>query len=359
MITADKILGAKLISRGSLPGGNSARKRSHPRRTILKRWISVLVALGVGTLSPAIRIGRAADPLSGVLTHHYDNQRTGMIVSETMLTTAKVNTVVFGKLFTDPVDAQVYAEPLYVANVTMPNQGTHNVVYIATENDSVYAFDADNVGPPLWQTSFLSPGVTPIPSADTGCTQIVPIIGITATPVIDPTTGTIYVVAQTKENGTYVHRLHALDITTGSERPNSPVLISPTVQGSSGTIAFDALRQKERAALLLAGSTVYLAASSHCDIEPYHGWLVGYDKTSLNQTAVFNTTPNGSEGAIWMSDGGLSAEATAPSMPIPAGPTMARVSSNSTLPHSASLISSRRSIRRCSATGIWTWAPAR
>jgi hypothetical protein len=243
------------------------------------------------------------------LTHHYDNQRTGAIVSETMLTTSNVNTAAFGKLFTDPVDAQIYAEPLYVANVTIPNHGTHNVVYIATENDSVYAFDADAGGPPLWQKSFLSPGVTPIPSADTGCGQIVPIIGITATPVIDPATGTIYIVAQTKENGSYVHRLHALDITTSSERPNSPVVISPTAQGSGGTITFDALRQKERAALLLVGNTVYLGVSSHCDIEPYHGWLVGYDKSSLNQTAVFNTTPNGSEGAIWMSDGGSSADA--------------------------------------------------
>ena len=269
----------------------------------------MVVAVALGALSPGPQIACAAGPLSGVFTHHYDNQRTGAIVSETVLTTTNVNTTAFGKLFTDPVDAQIYAEPLYVANVTIPNHGTHNVVYIATENDSVYAFDADTGGPPLWQTSFLSPGVTPIPSTDTGCTQIVPIIGITATPVIDPATGTIYVVAQTKENGTYVHRLHALDITSGSERSNSPVVISPTAQGSGGTIAFDTLRQKERAALLLVGNTVYLAASSHCDIEPYHGWLVGYDKSSLNQTAVFNTTPNGSEGAIWMSDGGSSADA--------------------------------------------------
>jgi hypothetical protein len=271
--------------------------------------MAVLGALVLGALSSAGRMALAAGPVSGVLTHHYDNQRTGAIASETMLTTSNVNPATFGKRFTDSVDAQIYAEPLYVANVTIPNQGTHNVVYIATENDSVYAFDADIGGPPLWQTSFLSPGVIPIPSADTGCTQIVPIIGITATPVIDPATGTIYVVAQTKENGAYVHRLHALDITTGSEQPNSPVVISPTVQGSGGTVTFDTLRQKERAALMLAGNTVYIASVSHCDIEPYHGWLVGYDKSSLNQTAVFNTTPNGSEGGIWMSGGGPSADA--------------------------------------------------
>jgi hypothetical protein len=309
MIAGDKISGMKHIFRASFPGGYSARKRFRPGHPIISLPMLVLVALALGASSPAPRIACAAGPLTGVFTHHYDNQRTGAILSETMLTASNVNTTVFGKLFTDPVDAQVYVEPLYVANLTIPNQGTHNVVYIATENDSVYALDADAGGPPLWQTSFLSPGVTPIPSADTGCGQIVPIIGITATPVIDPATGTIYVVAQTKENGAYVHRLHALDITTGSERPSSPVVISPTVQGSGGTVTFDALRQKERAALLLLGNTVYLAASSHCDIEPYHGWLVGYDKTSLNQTAVFNTTPNGSEGAIWMSDGGLSADA--------------------------------------------------
>jgi hypothetical protein len=271
--------------------------------------MAVPVAIGAEPLPSAPRIAWAAGPFEGVLTQHYDNQRTGAIVSETMLTTSNVNPATFAKLFTDSADAQIYAEPLYVANVTIPNRGTHNVVYIATENDSVYAFDADTGGPPLWQVSFLSPGVTPIPASDTGCGQIVPIIGITATPVIDPATGTIYVVAQTKENGAYVHRLHALDITTGSERPNSPVVISPTVPGSGGTVTFDTLRQKERAALLLVGETVYLASVSHCDIEPYHGWLLGYDKTSLNQTAVFNTTPNGSEGGIWMSGGGSSADA--------------------------------------------------
>src|SRR5262245_1163033 len=309
MITAGKIPGAKRIFRASLPPEYSAQRRFRPGRTARDVSRVVLVALALGALSPGPRIASAAGPLSGVFTHHYDNQRTGAIVSETMLTTSNVNTAAFGRLFTDPVDAQVYAEPLYVAKVAIPNQGTHNVVYIATENDSVYAFDADAGGPPLWQTSFLSPGVTPIPAADTGCGQIVPIIGITATPVIDSATGTIYIVAQTKENGAYVHRLHALDITTGSERPNSPVVISPTVQGSGGTITFNILRQKERAALLLVGNTVYLAESSHCDIEPYHGWLVGYDKSSLSQTAVFNTTPDGSEGAIWMSDGGSSADA--------------------------------------------------
>ena len=271
--------------------------------------MALLVAITLGSLFPAPRVACAAGPFEGVLTQHYDNQRTGAIASETMLNTSNVNTTTFGKLFTDSVDAQVYAQPLYVSNVTIPDQGTHNVIYVATENDSVYAFDADTGGPPLWQVSFLSPGVTPIPASDTGCGQIVPIIGITATPVIDSATGTIYAVAQTKENGAYFHRLHALDITTGSERPSSPIVISPSVQGSGGTVTFDTLRQKERAALLLVGNTVYLAASSHCDIEPYHGWLVGYDKSSLNQTSVFNTTPNGSEGAIWMSDGGMSADA--------------------------------------------------
>src|SRR5215470_4401577 len=155
MVTRDKIQAVKHIFRASLPTDYLPRKRRWPRRTILKLSIPLLVPLALGVLSSAPRLACAAGPLSGVLTHHYDNQRTGTIVSETMLTTSNVNPSAFGKLFSDPVDAQVYAEPLYVANVTIPNKGTHNVLYIASENDSVYAFDADTGGPPLWQTSFL------------------------------------------------------------------------------------------------------------------------------------------------------------------------------------------------------------
>ena len=185
------------------------------------------------------------------------------------------------------------------------------MVYVATENDSVYAFDADQQGPPLWQTSFIDTanGITPVPSTDLGtsCTDLVPIIGITATPVIDSTSGTLYVVSKVKLGvGEYQQQLHALDITTGLERANSPVTIAAQVAGTApdavkGVVSFDPLLQHDRAALTLANGVVYLTFASHCDIIPYHGWILGYDETTLAQEVVYNTTPNGSQGGIWES----------------------------------------------------------
>ena len=257
-------------------------------------------------------------PLGGwaqanVLTWHNDNARTGQYLVETALTLDNVNSNHFSALFSCPVDGQIYGQPLYVANVAITNAGIHNVVFVATEHDSVYAFDADAGGPPLWQASFidLSSGVIPVPFLDVGSDNIKPEIGITSTPVIDSTTGTIYVEAKTKEvsdqQTTYVHRLHALDIGSGAEKFNGPVIIQATVSGmgdgndGTGIVPFDGLRQLNRPGLLLVNGIVYIAYASHGDLGPYHGWLLGYDALTLKSLGVFNSTPNGGLGGIWQS----------------------------------------------------------
>src|SRR5579884_894691 len=247
---------------------------------------------------------------TAVLTYQYDNTRAGANTREAVLTPANVNPASFGKLFAHVVDGEVYAQPLYLPNVTVPGRGAHNVVYIATEHDSVYAFDADNAAgsnaSPLWSVSFLGPGVTTMPATDTSCGQITPEIGITGTPVIDGASGTIYLVATTKETAggsvIYVHRLHALDVSTGAEKPGSPVVIQATYPGTGdggSTVAFNAKNHKQRPGLLLLNGVVYVAFSSHCDIGTYHGWLMGYDGATLRQVAIYNDTPNGNEGSFW------------------------------------------------------------
>ena len=233
----------------------------------------------------------------GTFTHHNDNLRTGQNTAETVLTPANVNASSFGKLFSQPLDGIAYASPLYVANVAVPNQGTHNIVYVATEHDSVYAFDADGrVASPLWKVSFINPanGITTVPAMDTGeCCDIATEIGITGTPVIDAATNTLYVVVATKEvsGGTtkYPLRLHALDLPTGAEKFGGPVLIQATVPGtglgsSGGQLPFDPLRENQHAALLLLNGVVYFGFSSHGDYQPYHGWVFGYDATTLQRS---------------------------------------------------------------------------
>ena len=211
-------------------------------------------------------------PLSAqvsVLTYQYDNTRAGANVRETALTKSSVNATQFGKLFAYSVDGYVYGQPLYVPAVSIAGKGIHNVVIVVTEHDSVYAFDADgNTGAnaaPLWQVSFLGPGVTSVPATDTGCDQIVPEIGITSTPVIDQQSGTLYAVAMTKESSGYVQRLHALDITTGAERPGSPVTVQATATGTGEggtTLVFNPRNYKQRPGLLLLNGVVYTAWSS-------------------------------------------------------------------------------------------------
>lgn len=261
--------------------------------------------------------------LAGVFSYHVDAARLGLNSSETVLNTANVNSVQFGKLFSYQVDGQVYAEPLYVRDLSFPGQGFHNAVFVATEHDSVYAFDADGLAPnPLWQVSFINPaaGVTTVPSADVGANDIFPEIGVTSTPVIDPVNQILYVEAKTKEvsgaNTSYVHRLHALALATGTEALGGPVVIQATVKGTgdgsdpSGNLPFLPLRQMNRPGLLLQNGAVYLAFGSHGDNDPYHGWLLGYGARTLQQVSVFNVTPNGSRGAIWQSGGGPSGDSS-------------------------------------------------
>jgi hypothetical protein len=262
-----------------------------------------------------------------VLTYHNDNLRTGWNASETFLNPSNVNSATFGKRFSHSVDGFVYAQPLYLSSVAIPGKGVHNVVYVATEHDSVYAFDADDASganvQPLWFRTFLgSTGgttITTVPAADTLCDDLVPEIGITATPVIERVSGTLYVEAKTKvtdsSGASYHHHLHALDVATGLEKPGSPVEIQASVPGTGtgsvgGVLTFDPLRQLVRPALLLANGTIYVASASLCDVGPYHGWILGYDAATLTQTHVYGTTPDGGEGGIWMSGGGLAADAS-------------------------------------------------
>jgi hypothetical protein len=251
---------------------------------------------------------------SGVLTYHNDNARTGQNLQETILTPSNVNQTKFGKLISIPIDGQVYAQPLFVSNVTISGS-SHNVAYVATEHDTVYAFDADaKSSTPLWSKSFIdsAQGITSIPASDLDSPISVE-IGITSTPVIDGNTGTLYVLAATKENGNYVHRLHALDITNGDEKFDGPVVIDGSVPGSGdgtsgGTIAFQTKIQLQRPALLLSKGTVYIAWASFNDIGPYHGWIMAYDPKTLKQVGAWVDTPDGEEGGVWLSGAGLSAD---------------------------------------------------
>jgi hypothetical protein len=263
---------------------------------------------------------------TSVLTYHYDTARTGLNNTETILTQQTVNANIFGKLFSYPVDGQMYAQPLYVHGVTINGQ-VHNVVFAVTENDSVYAFDADsNAGAnanALWHSSFIQPpGVVTVPSDDIkpGYTDVAPQIGITGTPVID--NGKLFVVAATKEtNGqvvTYVQRLHALDITTGLDTTGSPVVISPTFPGlctsndGNGHVTFGPLLQNQRAALLASNGVIYVGWGSHGDYRPFQGWLVAYNESSLQQVSVLNVDPDKSfycNGGIWMAGSGPAVDA--------------------------------------------------
>jgi hypothetical protein len=251
-----------------------------------------------------------------ILTAQIDNSRTGANLHETILTPSNVSVRSFGKLYSWHVDGDIFAQPLYVPQLYIPGKGIHNVVFVATEHDSVYAFDsAVRAGAPLWKVHFISPreGATTVPADDVHCPFINPEIGITPTPVIDLSSGTIYLLVRTKENGAYVQRIHALNLATGKEQPYSPVTIRATVEGSGEgsvgkTLSFDPLKENPRAALLLAGNELYLTWASSCDDGPYHGWVMAYEARTLKQTAVLNTTPDGGEGGIWQSDAAPAAD---------------------------------------------------
>jgi hypothetical protein len=266
----------------------------------------------------------------GFYTNRYDNSRTGQNLQETVLTPANVNVNTFGRLFAFKIDGGVNAQPLYVANVNIPNPengnpGYHNVLYVATEHDTVFAFDADGkVNGPLWHTSFINPpNVVTVPGTcfGTGIGEL----GIMATPVIDPASSTIYLEARTLENptdkctGTYVHKLHALDITSGQEKFGGPVIVQASVPGSgagsvNGVVSFDPRMQNVRPGLLLyktsqdSNNIVYFGSASLEDLEPYHGWVLGYDSQTLALKYVYNTTANGKGGGIWQKGAGLAAD---------------------------------------------------
>ncbi|MGA8058559.1 MAG: hypothetical protein WB999_09965, partial [Candidatus Binataceae bacterium] len=264
------------------------------------RWRLVALALRSATLQQALIVccliagaaPAAATPTPApvnVLTFHNDNMRSGLNPHETNLSPSNVKVRTFGKLFSYPVDGYLYAEPLYVSQLAIPGQGTHNVVYAASEHDSVYAFDADGlVTTPLWQDSFIDPaaGITTVSALnDVDCGNLVPEIGITGTPVISLDNQALYVVSETKNqnNDTFALELHALDLATGAEKPGSPVPISATVAGTGlgndghGHVSFVPALALQRPALLLSNGMLYIAFGSNCDKGPYHGWLLAYD----------------------------------------------------------------------------------
>ncbi|HLV93571.1 MAG TPA: chitobiase/beta-hexosaminidase C-terminal domain-containing protein, partial [Candidatus Acidoferrales bacterium] len=273
------------------------------------------VLLLLALLLPVLSASAQVD----VLTQHNDNMRTGQNINEIILTPSNVNSSSFGKLFKTSVDGFVYAQPLYMSNVAIAG-GTHNVVYVATENDSVYAFDADN-GTQLWHASLVDAnhgGTTDekaVPVGDLAaahCNNVKPLIGITSTPVIDRNTSSMYVEAKSElANGSFIHRLHMLDITTGAEISPGPSQITATVPGTGEggtTITFNDATQFNRPGLLFLNGTVYIAYASHCDSTPYHGWIFAYNASSLARTAVFVANPNGTDAGIWMSGAGLAAD---------------------------------------------------
>ena len=297
---------------------------------------ATMARLARGTLlGCALLLLCAADsPAQNVVTEHYDIGRTGLNPNEGILNTSNVNTNSFGKLFSQSVDGQIYAQPLYMAGITISGKGTHNVIFVATENDSVYAFDADNNGggnaSPLWKISLLdsahgaASGATTVPQGDVSSTDIQPVLGVTGTPVIDPSTNTMYLVGKTKEGGNYPQRLHALDITSGAEKFGGPVTISASVSGngngsSAGKLNFDTKWENNRAGLLLLNGFVYIAFAAHGDNGPWHGWILAYNAATLKQTSVWCSSPNGIGAGIWMGGAGIAADNLNPTGSSPGG----------------------------------------
>jgi hypothetical protein len=281
--------------------------------------VTVSNSLGSKTSTAAVlTVTAAAAATTDVITYHNDNQRTGQNLTETVLTGANVNQAAFGVQHLLSVDGKVDAQPLVLSGYSIGGTA-HNVVYVATEHDSVYAFDTDSAAT-LWKVSLAESGETP--SDNRGCGQVTPEIGVTATPVIDRAGGSLFVVAMSKDSaGNYHQRLHALSLSTGAELAHSPVDITASVPGTgapatvSGQIVFDAGQYEERSALLLNQGTIYTSWTSHCDQENYTGWIIAYSESSLQQNAVFNDEPSGSqngqqgEASFWNANSGPSADA--------------------------------------------------
>lgn len=288
------------------------------RRVRLATLVAAIVAVCASSMPSAFAFSGEIDPTHGVsasdvLTYHNDIARTGQYLAETTLTPANVNAADFGKVAFLSADGKVDAQPLYVSHVSIDG-AARNVVYVASEHASVYAFDADT-NKQLWKRSLLEHGETT--SDDRRCSQITPEIGITSTPVIDrarSSNGVIYAVAMSKDaHGAYHQRLHALDLSTGAEALGGPKDITASYPGQgagskSGVTLFDPKQYAERQALALVGGTLYLAWTSHCDHDPYGGWVMAYSAETLAQTSVLNLTPNGSEGSVWMSGAGIASD---------------------------------------------------
>jgi len=299
---------------------NHSMLRSTPNAAPARNLCLTLLVVCIALLSSSFaqQPCDATSPTSFCFpTSRGDNARSGASTSETLLTPANVNKNSFGRLFSFPVDYVVMAQPLYMPNVTIPGQGTHNVVYVVTQADSVYAIDADT-GAQLWWVNFTNPaqGITTAQLSDktlfcptTGFDQE----GIVGTPVIDPTTNTMYLVAKTVLNGTVRHHLHALDITTGNEQAGSPVQIVAQ-STSTGTVNtgrvthFNSLHQKNRPGLLLLNGILYLGFGSNACNDANSGWVLSYDEATLSQLAVFNTSPDHGYTSIWQSGNGLAAD---------------------------------------------------
>jgi len=302
----------------------------------LEKWVLILAVLAglvpylngcrkssrSGTSDPrSPASSRAADPpsdpppsaLTNVLTFHNDVMRTGQNLNESVLTPANVNSASFGRVGFLKVRGKVDAEPLYVSKLVVAGE-TRNVLFVVTEHDMAYAFDADTFAL-LWSVSLFGPGETPSDKRD--CEQIEPEIGVTATPVIDLKAGghgTMYVVAMSKNSsGEYFQRLHALDLTTGAEQ-DPPQLITATLPGngpnsSHGRVTFVPKQYEDRAALLLSNGVIYTTWASHCDHEPYNSWIIGLSQATLKPVSAISLTPNGTDGAIWMTGDGPAADA--------------------------------------------------
>ena len=286
-----------------------------PALTLRVFALAAAIILPVFTTPAIAQEATAAAPsvFKGVLTYHNDNMRTGRNPKETTLTIKNVNSATFGKLFVINTDGKVDAQPLYAPNIAIPGNGTHNMLFVASEHGSVYGLDADS-GATLWQKPMPLPGETP--SDDRGCSQVTPEIGVTATPVVDLAAGphgTIYLVAMSKAGSTYHQRLHALDITSGAEQFGGPVEVVAKYPGTgdnsqNGSVVFDAKQYKERSGLLLLNHRIYTFFTSHCDFRPYTGWIISYDQTTLAQKSILNITPNGNEGSIWQAGAGPAAD---------------------------------------------------
>ena len=306
-----------LVTLGSVSQQHPGVPRGPWGPLLLPCW-RIRLGVAVGVSVAMFSISSAFSQIS-VVTHHYDNARTGQNTSETILNHANVNVKQFGKLFTQLLDGQEAGQPLYVPNVFIPAlNATHNVVYAATQHDSVYAFDAqDNRGSnalPLWQVNFLNPanGISTVPQADEVCNVGYTEFGIQGTPVIDLSRNAIYVLAMTKENGTYVHKLHALDLGTGAELFGGPVTIAASVVVNGATYTFIDKYQQQRPGLLLQNGIIFIGfGSPGCNVKTEMGWVMAYDGATLAQVGVFNVSPGVEASAIWMSGAGLAGDGAA------------------------------------------------